>query len=200
MPPAASSTSIRALHGATLAMLQQKAGFINLLKNRFGAVPSKQLYQQVCPIVGASVGQHIRHSMDHMELAIRTAGEYPNINSDELHYDLRTRGGNDESDIDAAFHRIDSLCDFLLEEKENKESALKESRPAEAFFMLTGDPTEFKVSTTTERELAFSVHHAIHHMAMVKIIAVQSLGIENDSLPSDFGRAPSTVAHDEGLI
>ena len=83
-------------------MLKQKTGFINLLKNRFGAGTSKQLYQQVCPIVGASAGQHIRHSMDHMELAIRTAGEYPNVNSDELHYDLRTRGGNDESDIDAA--------------------------------------------------------------------------------------------------
>lgn len=171
-----------------------------MLKNRFGAGESKQLYQQVCPIVGATVGQHIRHSMDHMELAIRTAGEYPNLNNDEFHYDLRTRGGNDEHDIDAAFQRIDSLSDFLLEEKKAEESALTESRPVEAFFMLTGDPTEFKVSTTTERELAFSVHHAIHHMAMVKIIAVQSLGIEKDDLPSDFGRAPSTVVHDEGLI
>ncbi|CAJ1934405.1 unnamed protein product [Cylindrotheca closterium] len=198
--PRASSTSIRALHGATLAMLQQKTGFINLLKNRFGAGQSKQLYQQVCPIVGASIGQHIRHSMDHMELAIRMAGEYPNINNDEFHYDLRTRGGNDENDIDAAFHRIDSLSDFLLEEKENEGSALVESRPVDAFFMLTGDPTEFKVSTTTERELAFSVHHAIHHMAMVKIIAVQSLEIGNDDLPPDFGRAPSTVAHDKGMI
>ncbi|KAL3940652.1 MAG: hypothetical protein SGBAC_004859 [Bacillariaceae sp.] len=199
MPPA-SSTAIRALHGATLAMLQQKASFIHLLKNRYGVGQSKELFQQVCPIVGASVGQHIRHSMDHMELAIRTAGEYPNINNDNLHYDLRTRGGNDENDIDAAFQRIDSLSDFLLEEKETEDSGLMENRPVQAFFMLTGDPTEFKVSSTTERELAFAAHHAIHHMAMVKIIAVQSLGIETNDLPSDFGRAPSTVVHDKGMI
>jgi hypothetical protein len=41
--------------------------------------------------------------------------------------------------------------------------------------------------------LGFAAHHAIHHMAMVKIIAIQTLGVKEIDLPADFGMAPSTV-------
>jgi hypothetical protein len=44
-----------------------------------------------------------------------------------------------------------------------------------------------------ERELGFAVHHAIHHLAMVKIIAQNTLQLSTKDLPIDFGKAPSTV-------
>lgn len=133
--------------------------------------------------------------MDHIELIARLR-QHPNVYQDELHYDLRTRGGNDENDIDAALKRIYSVTDLLQEEVD----CTSQNRPMQAFFKLSGDPTEFKLATTLERELGFGVHHAIHHMAMVKIIAVQTLGIPPDELASDFGRAPSTVVHDEKIF
>jgi hypothetical protein len=123
---------------------------------------------------------------------------YPNVHNDELHYDLRTRGGNDESDIDAALTRISTVTQLLLLPQEG--DFITDDRPLKAFFMLSGDPTEFQLSTTLERELGFGVHHAIHHMAMVKIIAVQTLKIPTEELASDFGRAPSTLVHDERIF
>ena len=41
------------------------------------------------------------------------------------------------------------------------------------------------------RELGFSVHHAIHHLAMIKVIAMH-LNIDH-LLPDDFGKAPGTI-------
>jgi hypothetical protein len=56
------------------------------------------------------------------------------------------------------------------------------------------------LTSTIGRELGFAAHHAIHHMALIKIIATQSAGLSADhDLPADFGRAPSTVQHDRSI-
>jgi hypothetical protein len=48
--------------------------------------------------------------------------------------------------------------------------------------------------------MGFAAHHAIHHMALVKIIAKHTLGVSSDALSPDFGRASnSTVVHDNSL-
>jgi len=130
----------------------------------------------------------------------------------ELHYDLRVRGGTLEKDFDEAKKRIISVMSVLdevlhevLDEKEKNSNngdpnnfVGKES--VNAYFMLGGDPTkdgEVKLTTTVQRELGFVAHHAMHHMAMVKIIAMHTLGIKEHELPIDFGRAPSTVQFDQ---
>jgi hypothetical protein len=55
--------------------------------------------------------------------------------------------------------------------------------------------------TTAHRSLllliGFAAHHAIHHMAMIRLIATNHAGLEDSDLPADFGRAPSTVVHDQ---
>ena len=43
-------------------------------------------------------------------------------------------------------------------------------------------------------------HHAIHHMLMVKIIATRHVGIGEDELLVGFGRAPSTIWYDLGVL
>jgi hypothetical protein len=73
------------------------------------------------------------------------------------------------------------------------------SRPIQAYFMLSGDPHEFQLPTTIEREMGFAAHHAIHHMAMVKIIATQTVGLSKEELSPDFGRAPITIVYDTTL-
>jgi predicted Fe-Mo cluster-binding NifX family protein len=47
--------------------------------------------------------------------------------------------------------------------------------------------------------MGFAAHHAIHHMAMVKIIATQTVGLSKEELSPDFGRAPSTIVYDTTL-
>ena len=184
-----SSTTLKALTRANIAILKQKTSLIQILKSRFGdeAAP---LYSQTCPIVKASVGQHIRHSTDHIELAARSV-EASNLH--ELHYDVRVRGGRDEGDIDEAQERIERVCQLLTSMNIN---AANTDRPIQACFMLSADPTEFHLPSSIARELGFATHHAIHHMAMIKIIASETLSIPNEELPPDFGRAPSTIVHD----
>jgi hypothetical protein len=63
--------------------------------------------------------------------------------------------------------------------------------------MLSGDPQEFILPSTVTRELGFAAHHGIHHMAMVKIIAVETLQIPPEALTPDFGKAPSTIVFDQ---
>ena len=51
--------------------------------------------------------------------------------------------------------------------------------------------------TAMEREMAFAIHHSIHHDAMVKAIAaVGKTGLKLEDLPKDFGRSPGTIFGD----
>jgi hypothetical protein len=49
-------------------------------------------------------------------------------------------------------------------------------------------PTSFSVESNFFRELAFASHHAIHHIATIKLICENN----GSELPADFGVAPST--------
>lgn len=142
-----------------------------------------------------------------------------------IHYDLRVRGGKLETEIALTRSRIKSVWNALRdihndndqldqynlnkmlknEEKLNGDLSVG-NQPVNASFLLTSaSPNDTNIETnhlelrsSIERELGFVAHHAIHHMAMVKIIAVETIGLELRDLPSDFGRAPSTVQHDNG--
>ena len=187
---------------ANIGILNQKIGLIEALVSRHGEAGAKELYKSVCPMVKASIGMHIRHSMDHMELAVLAAGN-PAEHS-ELHYDLRVRGGTLETDMDEAKKRILNVSEALkdLDKLSEKESALElvALRPTKAIFFLAAEPTEYPLPSTLGRELGFVAHHAIHHMALIKLIATNHAGLNDSDLPEDFGRAPSTVVHDHAVV
>lgn len=189
---------ISSLCRANIAILNQKVGLIEALVSRHGEGSARDIYKSVCPMVKASIGMHIRHSMDHVELAVLAAG-HPDENS-ELHYDLRVRGGTLETDMDEAKKRILNVADVLkdIDKLSESESALETValRPTKATFFLSAEPTEYHLPSTLGRELGFVAHHAIHHMAMIKLIATNHAGLDDSDLPPDFGRAPSTVVHD----
>ena len=180
------------------------------------------------PIVGASIGQHLRHSMDHMELAALVASERCRravamgvtdepVDAEEpaqIHYDLRVRGGTLETDLAESRKRIVAVENVLEEISDAVASSEEQDReerlashivhgPVHANFYLTadadGESSESALPSTVGRELGFAGHHAIHHMAMVKVIALHSAGLDEDDLPPDFGRAPSTVRYDKDL-
>jgi hypothetical protein len=179
---------------SNLGILKQKIGLIKALVTKFGAEEAKIVYQSKCPIVGASIGQHVRHSMDHMERAAHAAS---NADEREIHYDLRKRGAADEYDMDAAASRILRIEAQLEGVTSNPTYISVMSHPIGACFMLSGDSgKEYKLPSTVARELGFAAHHAIHHLALVRIIATNTVGMSDLELPEHFGRAPSTVNYD----
>lgn len=203
-------TTLQALYRANLGILKQKLDLMEVMREEFGRESAKFQYAQVCDVVHASVGQHFRHSMDHIQLAVaasmavqRTAGpSLSNDNDREIHYDLRERGGSDESDMDEAEARIRRVEQLLLEQATKAEddgTLQQQAGEISAYFMLSGDGNEFRLPSTIQRELGFAAHHAFHHMAMVKIIAQETLKISPDMLPLDFGKAPSTINYDNTL-
>lgn len=206
-----SSTALSKLCQANLGILSQKLGLLDVMAVKHGSTKAKELFQTPCSLVKASVGQHFRHSLDHMELAVKIA-ERPNdpTGRADLHYDVRERGCPSEHDMDAATERIFNLINMLEivslvqqtapDDEINAEAGGGVQQfPVQAHFMLSGNSdTEFALSSSIGRELGFAAHHAIHHLAMVRIIATQTVGLTEDELPDGFGRAPSTQVFDNG--
>ena len=215
---ASSAALLRTLCRSNVALLNQKVGLLDaLLRRHVTPAAATEAFTAICPIVGASIGQHFRHSMDHMELvALVSADKFAAVSrSDfgavqtaaELHYDLRVRGGTVEKDMNEARTRIVSVVDVLDEvmaaisttsDDNTKQFASHVANsPVDAHFFLTADENEeSKLPSTVARELGFAAHHAIHHLAMVRVIALETAGLSVEDLPRHFGRAPSTIKHD----
>lgn len=180
---------------SNVALLMQKIALLDLMVARYGESKATEKFATVCPIVGASIGQHYRHSMDHVELAALVASSAGNADSTpagQLHYDLRVRGGTLEKDLELSRKRLVDVMDVFRSLLAEGESVM--ASPVDAYFNLSADSgAEIGLPSTVGRELGFAAHHAIHHMAMVKLIAVQTLGLKDSELPHGFGRAPSTL-------
>ena len=192
---------------ANQGILRQKLNLMEILQKRHGPLEALQLYQKFCPIVKATIGQHMRHSVDHVERAvIHAAATIKNAgDDDEIHYDTRKRNTPDERDWYLMEARIRSIEEQLQDLSSSEDVGASEAivlQPVNACFMLSGDnDQEFCIPSTVGRELAFAAHHAIHHLALIKIIATcRHVGqLNDDDLPSDFGRAPSTVNFDRAV-
>ena len=198
------NTTMRAVIKSNLAILSQKIALLDLLVAKFGSNQASDAFQKICPIVGASIGQHYRHSMDHVELAALVASSSQDSSiirqsPGELHYDLRVRGGLLEKDINESRKRLHDVTDVLrsLNTTINDGKTAVTAVPINAYFQLTADDDgEIELPSTIERECGFTAHHAIHHLAMVRIICLQTLGLSEDELPNGLGRAPSTILFD----
>jgi hypothetical protein len=214
-----SSTNLSKVCSANLSILRQKVALMDALVSRHRTQQkADEAFRAVCPLVGASIGMHLRHSMDHIERATIAAEraitaaygatlDKNNNNSVhqrvEIHYDLRIRGGKDETDIDEARDRITRVSNLLSNiQKGFDSSSATFEHPVEAFFFLSGDPSSPDVGfhTTIGRELGFAAHHAIHHLTLVKIIALNYAGLQQSDLPKDLGMAPSTVLHESNTL
>ena len=126
-------------------------------------------------------GAHLRHVIEHYDalLSPPTAGV--------VDYDIRVRERALERDIALARQRLQALSKRL------SEGAMPLETPLEVRGQggLAGD-VDFVVSSTFGRELVFVASHALHHYALMRPYC-QTAGI---SVSLDFGKAPSTVAHE----
>ena len=215
---ASTNNIIKPLIRSNIALLSQKIGLLDVLVSRNNnklTLATKQ-FAKVCPYVNASIGQHYRHSLDHIELAALVAQQQQSlaidcdISSDvvsELHYDLRVRGGTLESDLQLCRDRIVNIVNVFESLQQtatnpndgnNFDTTQLTNQPIKAYFNLSSTSNdEIPLPTTIGRELGFVVHHSIHHMAMCKVIALHTLKLNEDELPVGFGRAPGTLLFDK---
>jgi uncharacterized damage-inducible protein DinB len=154
-----------------IALLEQVRDVITLLPvGVYRARPAAR--------VSGSVGEHVRHCLDHVA-AITAA-----LEGDTLSYDRRLRGTSVETDpgtavneIERLFHRLDRLDDTAWQ------------RPVIVSALLNANAPPALVRSTIAREVAFVVQHTIHHCALIALL----LEWQGWHVPYGFGVAPSTL-------
>ena len=148
---------------------------------------SNEEYIRKVPVAfNASIGGHYRHCLDHFRTLIDAA-----IQGD-LNYDHRERGTLIESDRFAALNATRALRDNY----ERLDPALL-TRSLNVTCKTSYSTCGSQVSmSTVGREIMYSVAHAVHHYALIGVMA----GIMGLEVPSGFGVAPSTLKHQAAEI
>jgi uncharacterized damage-inducible protein DinB len=129
--------------------------------------------------LGASVGGHVRHCLDHVSALL--AG----IETGVVDYEKRERGGDIETCRSAALGLMKDLDARLVDIGDTSPAA-----PMSTIVMLAADDAPLKSTSTFGRECGFVLSHTIHHSAMIGAM-VRDMGGE---VPEHFGYAPGTVA------
>lgn len=146
-------------------------------------------------LVGGTIGKHLRHTLDHF------AAVAPALGGSTICYDNRTRDVPIEVDQEAALSEIHRLSGVF-----GAINGPELAAPARVRILCSEDGSEAEVGTTLGRELAFATHHAIHHQAMMKAIAIEHGAVLTPAVadgaresrtvvPVGFGVAPSTARH-----
>jgi uncharacterized damage-inducible protein DinB len=126
----------------------------------------------------SSIGQHIRHILDHYRSLLNAQG-------DVVDYEKRERNTPVENDPVQALAHIAQVSQQLYQLKAR---ALR--------LQIEACHTHAQTTTaasSTERELMFLLSHTVHHFAIVGIY-LRVLGV---NAPADFGVAPSTLSFRE---
>lgn len=136
------------------------------------------LYTHVNTKGRASVGQHVRHTLEFFECLLE-GGRFVN-------YDERKRDILVESSSDHAIVTIDKVIRNLEDVTKDFPLVLKAGLPSSSSQPL-------QVSSSLSRELLYVLEHAIHHMALIRILIKDE---EPDFvLEESFGVAYSTLTH-----
>lgn len=130
------------------------------------------------PRVSGSVGEHVRHALDHIAALVATRPGSP------LSYDHRDRGTEVETDPHAAVRRIFRLRTTLDDWAGDGSLDI----PVQVVSCLSTAGERDTAWSTRGRELAFVINHTIHHQAVIAVL-LDGLGV---GVAERFGYAPST--------
>ena len=179
-------TALPSLRAALKTMQAVVKDKLHLLK-----VLEPSTYTKKCPLLHATVGQHIRHSLHHVNESLKPLME--SRNKGVLDYDNRARGDEIETNIEHAKHTVAKLSELitrLLDDTQLEDSATK--LVVVAFHMSEEEGESVLFDSTVAREVAFSSHHAMHHLAQMKISVEAGGGVVDGALCQTFGMARST--------
>ena len=181
------------LHGKAINKALGK-GISHLLKGQIyqflHQIPSDSDFSTACPLLGASIGQHLRHVDDHFRCLISNVPNTTDPHSLPRYDIYRNRESTIETSLEQAKSSILDLdADLQQLLFENKLESHQMSQKINVSFLTGGEETIFQ--STIGRELSFCIHHAYHHCASMKLIAQNNGFLE--AVPDGFGIAPSTA-------
>ena len=127
--------------------------------------------------VSGSIGEHVRHCLDHVSALIAVDS------SSTLSYDRRQRGTAIETDPMEALSQILQLKAGL-----DVWGTRSLDQPIRVLSMLSATGDTVTSWSTLARELAFVVSHTIHHQAIIGVL----LALRGHTVPERFGHSPST--------
>lgn len=127
---------------------------------------------------GNTIGKHVRHIIEFFGLLVSGAAD------GIINYDNRMHESRFETDTSAVLHKIEELRKHIDSLILGDELFLEVS-------YTQNDADTLKIKSSIDRELAYNIEHAIHHMAIIKI-AVQTV-FPSVKLVENFGVAYSTV-------
>jgi uncharacterized damage-inducible protein DinB len=129
----------------------------------------------------SSIGGHYRHCLDHFQILLNAVG------AGDLDYDQRERGTRVETDRLAA---LEATRELIVGYQDLDPAWLSRSLAVtcKTNYATSGSQTS---PSTIGREVMYSVAHAVHHYALIGVMA----GILGVPLPAGFGIAPSTLKH-----
>src|SRR5262249_37410118 len=172
--PADGSDDPRRIVDAAIAILAQGEDLLRAL--------SAESYARRVPVAfNASIGGHYRHCLDHFTSLLR------GLDADEVDYDHRERDARLEAHSDFAL-ALTRQMRAQIEELPLCALAAPVRARCEVSYAHGASPV---TGSTFGREMVYAVAHAIHHYALISIMA----RLTEVTLPEHFGVAPSTVAH-----
>lgn len=173
-PRQAENPNCRRIVDAAVDILRQGEALLGTL--------TVETYTTKLPVVfNGSIGGHYRHCLDHFASLVR------GLDAGLVDYDHRERDPRLEQDPEFA---LGLTCQLrtTLELLEPGTLAASVSARSEVSYDHGDSPV---TGSSVGRELAYAIAHAIHHYALISVMA----RLLNATLPPHFGIAPSTVAH-----
>jgi len=141
-------------------------------------------YTRKLPVAfNASIGGHYRHCLDHFRTLLDAA------EAGDLNYDHRERGTLVENDRFAA---LNATRELIAGYAKLDPAVLSRTLAVTCKTSYAASGSQASPSTVG-REAMYAVAHAVHHYALIGIMA----GIMNINTPAGFGVAPSTLKHQQ---
>jgi len=141
-------------------------------------LPSNVYTESKDILTGATVGQHIRHILEFFTCVEK------GLEKGVISFDERVRNINIETDKNYALTVIHELINFLSGIEEDCPLILKAN-------FSTSDMEDSNIQSSLFRELAYTLDHTVHHLAIVKIALISQT--EEFGIDENFGVAPSTI-------
>ncbi|MEO1049099.1 MAG: hypothetical protein AAFX87_00620 [Bacteroidota bacterium] len=135
-------------------------------------------YSKEVDILNATIGQHIRHTLEFF-ICLKDGYQAGAVN-----YDKRTRDKRIEESREFTRSTIEDIKQFITFDAVDRELVLIAN-------YSQAEGKDVVVSTTFQRELAYNIEHAVHHMAIMKI-GINAVA-PYVQLPKEFGIAVSTL-------
>ncbi len=173
-----STTSLSHERSAVVVLVEANKAALIQLAEVIDRLSDDEYQQRSVNGVASSIGSHVRHCLDHVQ-ALADA-----VALGELDYDARQRGTAMETQPAIARRSIEALIARLQSIRDQPGQIELELRT----ISHRDGPAIEGLPTCLGRELAFVLHHTIHHASLIAVI-LAGLG---HTVPVDLGYAPAT--------